>query len=247
MRIAILEDDPTQSEMLRWVLESSGHRCHLFDTVKSFQSAMYRESFDLIVLDWMLPDGNGNDIVNWIRQVLNNKAPVLFITSKNDEENIVDALNAGADDYMIKPIRRGELVARVSALLRRAYPELTAPEVFEIADVEFHPKFTTVVRLGKRVSMTQKEFDIGVLFFRNLGKPLSRSHIQETIWGREEELPSRTMDTHVSRVRSKLHLRPEHGFKLTPVYGYGYKLEEIDSQGNPKDIDQIRKLLAEES
>lgn len=245
MRIAILEDDLTQSEMLRWVLDSVGHKCHHFATFKSFQTALYRDSFDLVLLDWVLPDSSGPKVMQWIRETLHIKVPVLFITSKTDEENIVEALNAGADDYMIKPIRRGELVARVNALLRRAYPELTAPEIFEIAELEFHPKFSTIVRDTKRVVMTQKEFDLALLLFRNLGKPLSRSHIQESVWGRDTDLPSRTMDTHISRVRSKLVLRPEQGFRLTPVYGYGYKLEQVDQNGKPADMVKIKKQLAE--
>jgi len=247
MRIAILEDDPTQSEMLRWVLESVNHKCHCFPTFKGFQTALYRDSFDLVLLDWILPDSSGPKVMNWIRETLHIKVPVLFITSKTDEENIVEALNAGADDYMIKPIRRGELVARVNALLRRAYPELTAPEVFEIAELEFHPKFSTVVRHGKREVLTQKEFDLALLLFRNLGKPLSRSHIQETVWGRDTDLPSRTMDTHVSRVRSKLGLRPEQGFRLTPVYGFGYKLEQVDHEGKSQSLSKMKRQLAENS
>ena len=245
MRIAILEDDLTQSEMLRWVLESVNHKCHCFATLKSFQTALYRDSFDLVLLDWVLPDSSGPKVMHWIRETLHIKVPVLFITSKTDEENIVEALNAGADDYMIKPIRRGELIARVNALLRRAYPELTAPEVFEITDLEFHPKFSTIVRHTKRVVMTQKEFDLALLLFRNLGKPLSRSHIQESVWGRDTDLPSRTMDTHISRVRSKLALRPEQGFRLTPVYGFGYKLEQVDHEGKSTDLAKIKRQLAE--
>ncbi|WP_370263956.1 response regulator transcription factor [Limnobacter sp.] len=245
MRIAILEDDLTQSEMLRWVLESVQHKCHCFSTFKSFQAALYRDSFDLVLLDWVLPDSSGPKVMHWIRDTLHIKVPVLFITSKTDEENIVEALNAGADDYMIKPIRRGELVARVNALLRRAYPELTAPEVFDIAGLEFHPKFSTIVRHTKRVIMTQKEFDLALLLFRNLGKPLSRSHIQESVWGRDTDLPSRTMDTHISRVRSKLALRPEQGFRLTPVYGFGYKLEQVDQEGRASDFAKIKQQLAQ--
>ncbi|WP_334118348.1 response regulator transcription factor [Limnobacter sp.] len=245
MRIAILEDDLTQSELLRWVLESVNHKCYSFASFKSFQTALYRDSFDLVLLDWVLPDSSGPKVMHWIRETLHIKVPVLFITSKTDEENIVEALNAGADDYMIKPIRRGELVARVNALLRRAYPELTAPEVFEIADLEFHPKFSTIVRHAKRVVMTQKEFDLALLLFRNFGKPLSRSHIQESVWGRDTDLPSRTMDTHISRVRSKLALRPEQGFRLTPVYGFGYKLEQVDHEGKSTDLAKIKRQLAE--
>ena len=104
MRIAILEDDLTQSEMLRWVLESVNHKCHCFATLKSFQTALYRDSFDLVLLDWVLPDSSGPKVMHWIRETLHIKVPVLFITSKTDEENIVEALNAGADDYMIKPV-----------------------------------------------------------------------------------------------------------------------------------------------
>lgn len=244
MRIAILEDDPTQSEMLRWVLESVNHKCYVFGTFKSFQAALYRDSFDLVLLDWILPDSSGPQVMNWIRETLHIKVPVLFITSKTNEENIVEALNAGADDYMIKPIRRGELVARVNALLRRAYPELTAPEVFEIAELEFHPKFSTIIRHAKRVVMTQKEFDLALLLFRNLGKPLSRSHIQESVWGRDTDLPSRTMDTHISRVRSKLALRPEQGFRLTPVYGFGYKLEQVENDMKASGPDKMNQQAA---
>ncbi len=228
MRIAILEDDATQSEMLRWVLESVHHKCYSFNSFKSFQTTLFRDSFDLVLLDWVLPDSTGPEVMHWIRENQHIKVPVLFITAKTDEEDIVQALNAGADDYMIKPIRRSELVARVNALLRRAYPELTAPEIFNIANVEFHPKFSTIVRNSKRVVMTQKEFDLALLLFRNLGKPLSRAHIQESVWGRDTDLPSRTMDTHISRVRSKLTLRPEQGFRLAPVYGFGYKLEQVN-------------------
>ena len=247
MRIAILEDDATQSEMLKWVLDAVGHKCHTFSNFKAFQAAIYRDSFDLILLDWVLPDNSGPRVMVWIRESMNLKVPVLFITSKTDEENIVEALNCGADDYMIKPIRRGELVARVNALLRRAYPELTAPEVFEISGLEFHPKFTTIVCQGQRVVMTQKEFDLALLLFRNMGKPLSRGHIQESVWGRDTDLPSRTMDTHISRVRSKLSLKPELGFRLSLVYGFGYKLEHVDTDGKSRDFAKIRKQLEQSS
>ena len=94
--------------------------------------------------------------------------------------------------------------------------------------------------------MTHKEFDLALLLFRNLGKPLSRLHIQESVWGHETDLPSRTMDTHVSRVRSKLSLRPELGFRLDPVYGFGYKLETIDSCSHPSGHERIKRLLHEQ-
>ena len=112
MRIAILEDDLTQSEMLRWVLETANHKCYPFATFKSFQTALYRDSFDLVLLDWVLPDSSGPRVMQWIRDTLHIKVPVLFITSKTDEENIVEALNAGADDYMMNPFDRTILEAK---------------------------------------------------------------------------------------------------------------------------------------
>ena len=232
MRIALVDDDPTQLEMMRWVLSAVGHHCHTYATAKAFQHDIRRESFDLIVLDWMLSDSDGVSVLRWIRETLDQKVPVLFATARTEEESIVTALSVGADDYMIKPLRRGELVARVSALLRRAYPENTAPEMVEIHGLQFEPKTTTVHVEGQRVVLTHKEFDLALLLFRNMGRPLSRSHIQESVWGYEESIPSRTMDTHVSRVRSKLGLRPEAGFRLAPVYSYGYRLERIESDNH---------------
>jgi len=229
MRIALVDDDPTQLEMMRWVLTAAGHHCHTYPSAKAFQHEMRRESFDLLVLDWMLPDNDGVSVMRWVRSSLEQRVPILFVTSKTDEESIVLALSTGADDYMIKPLRRGELIARVGALLRRAYPEDTAPETIDMCGLIFEPKTTTVTVDGQRISLTHKEFDLALLLFRNLGKPLSRSHIQESVWGHEEDIPSRTMDTHVSRVRSKLSLRPEVGFRLAPVYSYGYRLEAIDA------------------
>jgi DNA-binding response OmpR family regulator len=228
MRIAILDDDATQLEMIRWVLSAAGHHCHTFNSARAFQHDLRRESFDLLVLDWMLPDNDGLSVMRWVRSHVEHKIPILFVTSRTDEESIVQALSAGADDYMIKPLRRAELVARVGALLRRAYPEDTAPETIEIAGMVFEPKAAMVNVRGQRINLTHKEFDLALLLFRNMGKPLSRSHIQESVWGHEEVIPSRTMDTHVSRVRSKMGLRPEMGFRLAPVYSYGYRLEVLD-------------------
>ena len=186
-----------------------------------------RESYDMLVLDWQVPDLSGPEVLRWVRDKLPRTIPVLFITSRSGEDDIVEGLAAGADDYMIKPIRRSELVARVQALLRRAYPIQNTSEQIVFNDYLFETRSGRLTLAGKPIEITQKEFDLALLFFRNLGRPLSRAYILEAVWSRDVDIPSRTMDTHVSRVRSKLQLRPENGYRLAPVYSYGYRLEQL--------------------
>jgi DNA-binding response OmpR family regulator len=229
MRIAVLDDDRSQSDLVCQVLTSAGHSCHAFSSGKEILNQLRRESYDMLIIHWQVPDISGAEVLRWARERLPSNLPVLFMTSRSGEDDIVAGLSAGADDYMIKPIRRGELVARVQALLRRAYPTQNAVEQIQFGQYVFEVRTGRLTMKGNPVELTQKEFDLALLFFRNIGRPLSRAYILEAVWARDVEVPSRTMDTHVSRVRSKLQLRPEHGYRLAPVYSYGYRLEQIAS------------------
>jgi DNA-binding response OmpR family regulator len=227
MRIAILDDDQNLLDLSSSTLTGAGHTCHVFTSGKAMMHQLHRESFDLLVLDWQVPDLDGTEILHWVREKLSSTLPVLFMTSRSSEEDIVTGLAAGADDYMIKPIRRAELVARVNALLRRAYPTQVANETLSFGVYEFDIRANRARLNGNTIELTQKEFDLALLLFKNLGRPLSRAYILEAVWSRDIEIPSRTMDTHISRVRSKLDLRPETGYRLAPVYSYGYRLEQM--------------------
>jgi DNA-binding response OmpR family regulator len=227
MRIAVLDDDHSQTDLVCQVLTSAGHTCHSFESGKEMLNHLRRESYDMLIIHWQATDVSGSEVLRWARDRLPANLPVLFMTSRSGEDDIVAGLAAGADDYMIKPIRRGELVARVQALLRRAYPAQNATEQIQFGDYIFEVRTGRLTIKGNPVELTQKEFDLALLFFRNIGRPLSRAYILEAVWARDIEVPSRTMDTHVSRVRSKLQLRPEYGFRLAPVYSYGYRLEQI--------------------
>lgn len=227
MRIAVLDDDRSQTDLVCQVLNAAGHFSHPFQSGKELLNQLRRESFDMLIIDWQVPDLSGADVLRWAREKLPANLPVLFMTSRSGEDDIVAGLAAGADDYMIKPIRRGELLARVQALLRRAYPSQNPVEQIQFGNFIFEARTGRLTVSGTPVEVTQKEFDLALLFFRNLGRPLSRAYILEAVWARDVEIPSRTMDTHVSRVRSKLQLRPEHGFRLAPVYSYGYRLEQM--------------------
>lgn len=231
MRIAVLEDDPTQREALRGALLDAGFDVLCYGAGRDMAFALRRESFDLLVLDWQLPDLSGIDILRSVRAA-GQRTPVLFVTIRDDERDVVAALEAGADDYMTKPLRMGEFVARARAVIRRNQPAALGERELSYDRYGFDLKTQRASVGGEPVELTQKEFHLAVLLFRNVGKPLSRGHIREAVWGHGSDVPSRTMDTHVSRVRSKLSLRPESGFLLAPVYSYGYRLEHL---GEPAD------------
>lgn len=230
MRIAILDDDQNLLDLTVATLTDAGHFCHPFSSGKAMMHQLHRESFDLLILDWQVPDLSGTEILHWVREKLSSTLPVLFMTNRSAEDDIVAGLAAGADDYMIKPIRRAELVARVGALLRRAYPSQVETEVVIFGDYEFDIRASRAKFKDNAIELTQKEFDLALLLFQNLGRPLSRAYILEAVWSRDIEIPSRTMDTHISRVRTKLDLRPENGYRLAPVYSYGYRLEQISQE-----------------
>jgi len=143
------------------------------------------------------------------------------MTSRSRETDIAAMLNCGADDYIVKPVSEAVLAARVGSLLRRAY-QMHPPAQKETFGVyEFDLKLRQASVAGQPVTLTQKEFDLALLLFQHLSRPLSRAHILDIVWKQSAEIPSRTMDTHMSMLRSKLGLRPENGYRLTPIYGYG--------------------------
>ncbi|GAB3554906.1 hypothetical protein GCM10027343_43360 [Noviherbaspirillum agri] len=162
-----------------------------------------------------------------LRQATPGAFPTLLLANRSDEDDVVAALAGGTDDYLIKPIRRGELLTRVQVLLKRAYPAAHAAHQLQFGTYIFEEGNARLTQSGKPIDVTQKEFELALLFFRHLGRPLSRAFIRDSVWAREAEIPSRTIDTHVSRVRSKLGLRRENGYRLAPVYSFGYKLEQL--------------------
>jgi DNA-binding response OmpR family regulator len=178
-------------------------------------------------MDWPAGDLEAADVLRRAKEKMAPDAPTMFLVGNAAEDDIVAGMSAGADDYVVKPLRRGELVARVSALLRRAYPTQVGTEQLQFGPYVFETRPGRLLKDGSVIDVTQKEFYLALLFFRNIGRPLSRAYIHEAVWVRETAVPSRTMDTHVSRVRNKLCLRPENGFRLVPVYSYGYRLEKL--------------------
>lgn len=237
MKIAVLDDDQVQLQAIAEIVEKAGFRPTTFTRGQALISALRRDTFDLLVVDWNLPDKSGLEILSWARNNLSPPPPMLLVTSRADDEDIVAGLNAGADDYLSKPLSPTVLEARIRALLRRAYDHSAVPAEQETyGDTVFNMSTTTVIRQGESVTMTPKEFALARLLFRNLHRALSRTYLLETIWGNDPDLNSRSLDMHISRVRSKLNLRPQNGYRLTPVYSYGYRLERSTSPAVPGEV-----------
>lgn len=227
VRIAILEDDLALAGYVEKSLTDAAHSCVIFADGQRLIQALHRETFDLLILDWNVPNVSGHGVLQWIQDNLDVRPPALMLTSRSAEEDIVAGLEAGADDYVIKPVTPPVLLARVNALARRAYPPLPEDGIEEFGAYRFNARSETLDIGGHPVALTAKEFALALLLFRNLHRPLSRAYIFETLWGRNPDLPTRTLDAHISNVRTKLNLRPGNGYKLVPIYAYGYRLEEL--------------------
>lgn len=230
MRVAILEDDTDQAELTKLWLTDAEHTVDCYADAASFLRAVRHDSFDMYLLDWVLPDLSGIEVLKKLRRELSDYTPTLIVTAKDEEQSIVRGLDAGADDYLVKPIRRAELVARVSAILRRAAGGHPEQDNLDVAPYELNLANKTVSLNGEQANLTNREFELALFFFSNAGKMISRDHLLESIWGIENKsVSTRTVDTHVSRLRKKLKLGEENGWKLSAIYQHGYRIERTNA------------------
>jgi len=228
MRIALLEDEQDQADLVCAWLKAAGHSCHVYMLGKDLVREAQRETFDLFLLDWEVPGMSGAEVLVWIRANIAEPVPVLFVTARQREEDIVHALSSGADDYMVKPLGKLELLARIDALARRTRPSVNlAEDVIEFERLRVDCRNRQVWLGGEEVAMTQKDYELAVFLLRNVGRLLSRGYILEAVWGQSADINTRTVDTHVSRIRGKLQLTPENGWRLSAVYQHGYRLERV--------------------
>ncbi|MEM7357804.1 MAG: response regulator transcription factor [Pseudomonadota bacterium] len=228
MRIAILEDDRDQADLLAAWLEESGHQCSIYHDGTAFIRAYTKDSFDMVVLDWMVPHTSGLDVLRHLRQHLDPVVPVVFITQRDTESDIVQALENGADDYMTKPVRQMETIARVNAIARRmGLGDENTADSYDHPPYFIDTRLRKVMRNDEHIEMTQKEYELTLFLFKNLGRVISRGHLLEMVWGTSAKINTRTVDTHVSRLRTKLGFDEDGEWRLTSVYRHGYRLENI--------------------
>jgi two-component system, OmpR family, response regulator RegX3 len=226
MRIALLEDDAAQAEALSHWLTGAGHVCHPYKTGKSFLDALKKDTFDSLILDWNLPDISGPKVLAWVRDNIDWRIPILFVTSRNLEADIVQALEQGADDYLIKPPKRAELLVRLASLERRS-SNMPANGHLELPPYRVDLRERTITHDGKAVNLSNKEFDLAVQLFRHPGRLLSRAYLLEQVWGLNAQVNTRTVDSHISHLRSKLGITPDKGWRLVSIYQHGYRFEAL--------------------
>ena len=226
MKIALLEDDLAQAEMVcRW-LEDAGHTLTHFERGGALLEEFARHDFNFLIFDWQLPDRDGIDVLSTIRQNYDRQIPILFTTQRDSEQDIVRALEQGADDYLVKPLRHAELLARVTALGRRAGIGDVQNKIV-VGNIVVDKVHGLVMVEGKEAKLTDKEYQLALCLLENEGRLLSREFLLRQIWGLEASLNTRTVDIHVSRVRRELKIGSEMGYRIKTVYQHGYRFAKI--------------------
>ncbi|MCD9123229.1 MULTISPECIES: response regulator transcription factor [Cupriavidus] len=228
MRIAALQDDPTQAVVLEQTLSLQGHRCIRFREGRTLMMALRQEAFDMLLLDWEVPGIAAQDVLLWVRRTIGSRLPVMLLGDAAEECQLCHGLAQGADAFITKPVRRAELAARIHALARRMLD--TGEGCFDLSVGAY--RFSTTDRraylTGTPVMLSPKEFDLAILLFRHLGQLVLRQTMIDEVWHRALPAGSRTLDSHLSRVRTKLALWPHNGVRLTTVYSAGCRLDVVD-------------------
>ncbi len=224
MRMAVVEHDRALCARVAGAIRTAGHNCHEFHTAESLRRSMRRESFDLVVIDERIADMPSDELLSWMRTSMTWSPSVILLTEHECRGNHGTAYNP-ADDCLAMPQAIDEIADHVDAVLRDRFSHVGSDSLESFGAHVFDSVLRTVSVRSENVPVTAKEFSLALLLFRNLDRPLSRSHIMEAVWGRVLEQGSRTLDAHVSQIRSRLALTPENGLRLASIYGFGYRLE----------------------
>ena len=220
--IYLVEDDAGIRELVLYALNNSGYPAQGFETPSAFWQALAKQKPRMILLDIMLPEEDGLQILRKLRADPDTRrTPVIMLTAKGSEYDKVMGLEAGADDYIPKPFGMMELIARVKALLRRAVPEETAGDCYCACPLEVHAGRHSVTVEGQPVTLTLKEFDLLLTLLKHRGSVLTRDQLLNRIWGYSFDGESRTVDVHVRTLRQKLGAA---GDLIETVRGVGYRI-----------------------
>ena len=223
-RILLVEDEIALSDPLSFLLEREGYEVEVAADGPSAIEAFDRSGADLVLLDLMLPGLPGTEVCREIRT--RSTVPIIMVTAKDSEIDIVVGLELGADDYVTKPYSSRELLARIRAVLRRRIDlEGDDDGIVEVGAVRMDVERHSVSVEGREVNMPLKEFELLELLLRNAGRVLTRGQLIDRVWGSDYFGDTKTLDVHIKRIRSKIEQSPSEPTRLVTVRGLGYRFE----------------------
>jgi two-component system response regulator RegX3 len=223
-RILIVEDEPSLSEPLAFLLQREGYETEIAGDGRAALTVFDRAGADLVLLDLMLPGLPGTEVCRELRT--RSSVPIIMLTAKDSEVDIVVGLELGADDYVTKPYSSRELLARIRAVLRRRIELEGADDgVVEVGSVRMDVERHSVAVDGSEVNMPLKEFELLELLLRNAGRVLTRGQLIDRVWGSDYFGDTKTLDVHIKRIRSKIEQNPSEPERLVTVRGLGYRFE----------------------
>jgi len=217
--IMVVDDDQDLAEMLGIVLTGAGYEVDLVNRGDEVMPVFNAQNPDLVLLDVMLPGLNGVEVCKLIRE--NSMVPIVMLSAKGDKQDIVAGLEAGADDYMVKPFEPSELVARMKVRLRRSIVEVNS-ELF-IGNLKIDQIQHSIIRDGQVIALTRLEFDLLVALAKEPGRVFTREALLSEVWGYRPATDTRLVNVHIQRLRSKIEVNPEDPKVILTVRGVGYK------------------------
>jgi DNA-binding response OmpR family regulator len=224
--ILVIEDEPSVAIALRDSLESEGHTTHVAsDGRTGFQFAS-SESFDLILLDLMLPKMSGLEICQRLR-ANEIEVPIIMLTARSAPSDAAFGLKLGADDYIPKPFDVGELLARIEAVLRRTNRRQNERQIYNIGNVQLDLRRLKATRNGEPIDLSPREFEILQLLIAHIGETVTREQLLHHIWGEHASLYTRTIDAHITRLRQKIEPNPANPEYIITAHRVGYRLVEV--------------------
>lgn len=231
MRVAILEDTVGQAITVAGWLDKAGFKSVVRHEGNGFIRMLETEPVDMLLLDWDVPGKSGIEVLRWARERRPDDLPVVMLSQCDNEEQIVQGLESGADDYLVKPVGERELMARIRAQMRRYYPDQARGQQLSVGPYTLN-LVERSVRLAtgaceQVVNLPQREFALAEHLFRNVGRIVRKDDLIRSIWGEVDRKYDATLATYISKLRNSLELRAKNGVVVSTVYNHGYRLEKL--------------------
>ena len=235
--IGIIDNHSINLAQLEEMLQEAGHSLRICRSAADFRASRAAEEIDLLLLDWHLPDASGIELTRDLRCFDRNRLAIVFVSDEDREARVVEALEAGADDYLVRPLGRAGFLARLNAVLRRG--DQTIDSALSYPPYQLN-RIDDTVEIGSRlIRATPKEFDFLAFLFARQGQVCSRAALLTRVWRKRVLLPTRTIDTHASRLKKKYELDGRHGWLLEGVYQQGYRLRPVSlADRNPRTVER---------